>query len=157
MTDHRSPDTRFATSRLEENEGPASNPTENRTMGEIIAARFSRRGFLKGSLAVSAIAATVSPLALVSADEARAAEGSAFSFDELEAGIDDKQHDLHVDDQVFVDFSAGYFLTKELQLKFEAQNLTDESYYVYTGRNAYNAQYEEYGPTYKLGLTFTHF
>ncbi|WP_256753336.1 PhoX family phosphatase [Mesorhizobium sp. Mes31] len=92
MTDHRSPDTRFATSRLEENEGPATNPTNNRTMGEIIAARFSRRGFLKGSLAVSAIAATVSPLALVSADEARAAEGSAFSFDELEAGIDDKHH-----------------------------------------------------------------
>ncbi|WP_394561800.1 TonB-dependent receptor [Aquipseudomonas alcaligenes] len=73
------------------------------------------------------------------------------------AGIDDKQHDLHVDDQVFVDFSAGYFLTKELQLKFEAQNITDESYYVYTGRSSYNAQYEEYGPTYKLGLTFTHF
>ena len=92
MTDHRSPDTRFATSLLEENEGPATNPTDNRTMGEIIAARFSRRGFLKGSLAVSAIAATVSPLALVSADEARAAEGSAFSFDELEAGIDDKHH-----------------------------------------------------------------
>ena len=73
------------------------------------------------------------------------------------AGIDDEAHDLHVDDQVFVDFSAGYFLTKELQLKFEAQNITDESYYVYTGRHAYNAQYEEYGPTYKLGLTFTHF
>ena len=73
------------------------------------------------------------------------------------AGIDDKAHDLHVDDQLHVDFSAGYFLTKELQLKFEAQNLTDESYYVYTGRHAYNAQYEEYGPTYKLGLTFTHF
>ncbi|MGL4316414.1 MAG: TonB-dependent receptor [Pseudomonas sp.] len=73
------------------------------------------------------------------------------------AGIDDKQHDLHVDDQVFVDFSAGYFLTKELQLKFEAQNLTDESYYVYAGNRSYNAQYEEYGPTYKLGLTFTHF
>ena len=73
------------------------------------------------------------------------------------SGIDDQQHDLHVDDQVFVDFSAGYFLTQSLQLKFEAQNLTDESYYVYTGRNAYNAQYEEYGPTYKLGLTFTHF
>lgn len=73
------------------------------------------------------------------------------------ASIDDKQHDLHVDDQVFVDFSAGYFLTKELQLKFEAQNITDESYYVYAGSRSYNAQYEEYGPTYKLGLTFTHF
>lgn len=92
MTDLRSPDTRFRTSLLEENEGPAINASDNRTMGEIIAARFSRRGFLKGSLAVSAIAATVSPLALISADEARAAEGSAFTFDELEAGIDDKHH-----------------------------------------------------------------
>ncbi|RWC52681.1 PhoX family phosphatase [Mesorhizobium sp.] len=92
MTEQRSPDARFRTSLLEENDGPATNPTDNRTMGEIIAARFSRRGFLKGSLAVSAIAATVSPLALISADEARAAEGSAFAFDELEAGIDDKHH-----------------------------------------------------------------
>ncbi|RUY49824.1 PhoX family phosphatase, partial [Mesorhizobium sp. M7A.F.Ca.CA.001.13.2.1] len=92
MTDLRSPDTRFRTSLLEENDGPAINASDNRTMGEIIAARFSRRGFLKGSLAVSAIAATVSPLALISADEARAAEGSAFTFDELEAGIDDKHH-----------------------------------------------------------------
>ncbi|RWC38255.1 MAG: PhoX family phosphatase [Mesorhizobium sp.] len=92
MTEQRSPDARFRTSLLEENDGPATNPTDNRTMGEIVAARFSRRGFLKGSLAVSAIAATVSPLALISADEARAAEGSAFAFDELEAGIDDKHH-----------------------------------------------------------------
>lgn len=92
MTEHRSPDARFRTSLLEENEGPAINPTDNRTMGEIIAARFSRRGFLKGSLAVSAIAATVSPLAMIAADDARAAEGSAFKFDELQAGIDDKHH-----------------------------------------------------------------
>ena len=72
------------------------------------------------------------------------------------ASITDKAHDLYVDDQTFVDFSAGYFLTKGLQLKFEAQNLTDESYYVYTGSRGYNAQYEEYGPTYKLGLTYTN-
>ncbi|PBB38806.1 PhoX family phosphatase [Mesorhizobium sp. WSM3868] len=86
------PEIRFRTSQLEENDGPPVNPTDNRTLGEIIAARFSRRDFLKGSLAVSAIAATVSPLALVAADEARAAEASAFKFDELEAGIDDKHH-----------------------------------------------------------------
>jgi secreted PhoX family phosphatase len=92
MTEHRSPGVRFRTSLLEENDGPAVNPTDNRTMGEIIAARFSRRGFLKGSLAVSAIAATVSPLALITADNARAAEGSAFTFEELEAGIDDRHH-----------------------------------------------------------------
>ena len=76
MNDHRSPDAHFRTSLLEENDGPAAIPPTTRTMGEIIAARFSRRGFLKGSLAVSAIAATVSPLALITADDARAAGGS---------------------------------------------------------------------------------
>ncbi len=73
------------------------------------------------------------------------------------AAINDAAHDLHVDSQTFVDFSANYALTKNLQLNFEAQNLTDESYFVYTGHRPYNAQYEEYGPTFKLGLTFTHF
>lgn len=73
------------------------------------------------------------------------------------ASINDKAHDLHVDAQTFVDFSARYSMTKNLQVSFEAQNLTDESYFVYTGNRSYNGQYEEYGPTYKLGLTFTHF
>ncbi|ABL71545.1 PhoX family protein [Paracoccus denitrificans] len=85
----------FRTSQLEEADGPGHNPTENRTMGEIIAARFSRRGFLKGSMAATAISATVSPFALLAADEARAqdaVEGSAFSFPEVEAGVDADHH-----------------------------------------------------------------
>lgn len=73
------------------------------------------------------------------------------------AGISDKAHDLHVDAQTFVDFSARYSLTKNLQVSFEAQNLTDQPYFVYSGNRRYNNQYEEYGPTYSLGLTFTHF
>ncbi len=73
------------------------------------------------------------------------------------ASINDKAHDSHVDAQTFVDFSARYSLSKNLQVSFEAQNLTDESYFVYTGHRSYNGQFEEYGPTYKLGLTFTHF
>jgi secreted PhoX family phosphatase len=85
-------DQKFRTSMLEENDGPGHNPTDNRTMGDIIARRFSRRGFLQGSLAVSAIAATVSPIAILLADDARAASASAFAFDEIEAGIDDKHH-----------------------------------------------------------------
>jgi secreted PhoX family phosphatase len=92
MNEYVSPETKFRTSQLEDNDGPGHNPTANKTMGEVIAARFSRRGFLKGSLAVSAIAATVSPIALITADNARAASGSVFSFDEVEAGIDDKHH-----------------------------------------------------------------
>ena len=90
--DHTQVEAEFRTSLLEENDGPGTNPTDNRTMGEIIAARFSRRGFLKGSLAVSAIAATVSPVALLTAEKARAGGASAFVFDEVEAGIDEKHH-----------------------------------------------------------------
>jgi secreted PhoX family phosphatase len=92
MTDHATRPQAFRTSLLEENTGPGHNPTDNRTMGEIIAARFSRRGFLRGSLAVSAIAATVSPIALITAENARAASGSAFSFEEVEAGVDADHH-----------------------------------------------------------------
>ncbi|MBX3570545.1 MAG: PhoX family phosphatase [Rhizobiaceae bacterium] len=82
----------FPTSLLEENDGPGRNPTGNRTMGDIIARRFSRRGLLGGSLAVSAIAATVGPIALITAGNARAETGSVFSFDEVEAGIDETHH-----------------------------------------------------------------
>ncbi|SFQ51693.1 hypothetical protein SAMN05216176_10519 [Nitratireductor indicus] len=83
----------FRTTRLEEADGPGTNPTENRTMGEIIAARFSRRGFLRGAMATAAITATVSPMALMAADEARASEGkSAFDFPEVTAGVDADHH-----------------------------------------------------------------
>ena len=93
---HESP---FRTSLLEEADGAGSNPTLNPTMGELISIRFSRRGLLKGSLAVSAIAATVGPAALLTAENARAAatgasaaKSSAFSFVEVEAGVDETHH-----------------------------------------------------------------
>ncbi|NKK65435.1 DUF839 domain-containing protein [Rhizobium leguminosarum bv. viciae] len=84
----------FPTTQLEDADGDGHNTSANPTMGEVIGKRFSRRNFLQGSLAVSAIAATVSPIALMSADEARAADnkGSAFNFSEVEAGVDDKHH-----------------------------------------------------------------
>jgi secreted PhoX family phosphatase len=68
------------------------NCSTNPTMGDIITRRFSRRGFLGGSLAVAAISATVSPLALIAADEARAESKPSFDFDEIEAGIDETHH-----------------------------------------------------------------
>lgn len=92
---HESP---FRTSLLEEADGAGSNPTLNPTMGELISLRFSRRGLLKGSLAVSAIAATVGPAALLTAEKAQAAmdgaaaNGSAFRFVEVEAGVDETHH-----------------------------------------------------------------
>ncbi|MEC5290711.1 PhoX family phosphatase [Aurantimonas sp. C2-6-R+9] len=94
MNEHVGNGTVFRTTQLEDAAGEGHNPTDNRTMGEIIAARFSRRDFLRGSLAATAIAATVSPLALVAADEAKAqsASGSRFDFTEVEAGVDETHH-----------------------------------------------------------------
>jgi hypothetical protein len=59
----------------------------------VIAERFGRRDLLKGLLGVSAIAATVSPLALMVADEARAqSAGSVFNFKEATAGSDENHY-----------------------------------------------------------------
>lgn len=91
MTDERCPKP-FPTTQLEEADGEGHNSSANPTMGEIISRRFSRRNFLQGSLAVSAIAATVSPVALMTADKANAAAVSAFSFPEVEAGVDANHH-----------------------------------------------------------------
>lgn len=71
--------------------------------------------------------------------------------------VDDPEKDLYTDDQVFLDFSGHVNFNKNMQLFFNAQNLTDEVYYNYNSNRNYNAQYEEYGPSYKVGLKFTHF
>ncbi|MCG8536016.1 MAG: TonB-dependent receptor [Pseudomonadales bacterium] len=72
-------------------------------------------------------------------------------------GFDSEQADVWADEQTIVDFSGRYFIAENIQVSFEALNLTDEPYYTYVYSRKYNSQYEEYGPTYKLGLTFTQF
>ncbi len=71
----------------EEREDQGRNTSLNPTMGDVINFRFSRRDMLTGSLAVAAIAATVSPIALLAASDAKAAAASSFSFDEIDVGI----------------------------------------------------------------------
>ena len=77
----------------------------------------------------------------------------------LEMGDDilDGSQDRIVDAQKQVDFSLSYQLSKQVQLNFEAANLNNEKYYVYLGDKAYNAQYEQYGRTYKLSLKVSLF
>ncbi|HEX5344684.1 MAG TPA: TonB-dependent receptor [Duganella sp.] len=77
----------------------------------------------------------------------------------LEMGDDilDAKQDRIVDAQKQVDFSASYQISKQVQLNFEAANLNNEKYYVYLGSKAYNAQYEQYGRTYKLSLKVSLF
>ncbi|HKY94189.1 MAG TPA: PhoX family phosphatase, partial [Kiloniellales bacterium] len=75
-----------------ENEG--RNPTANETLGEVIAARFGRRGFLKGALGVTAAAALLGSGALVAPRAARAASAAAphMNFTEIEHGVDETHH-----------------------------------------------------------------
>jgi secreted PhoX family phosphatase len=76
----------------EESENVGRNASANPTMGDVIAARYNRRDLLKSSLAVAAIGATVSPLALVAARRAQAAPEASFGFTEVEAGVDETHH-----------------------------------------------------------------
>lgn len=71
---------------------------------------------------------------------------------ELGADVLDPMQDRVVDTQKQVDFSLQWQLTKRVALSFEAANLNNEKYYVYQGEKGHNAQYEQYGRTYKVGL-----
>ncbi|MEC5161233.1 MULTISPECIES: TonB-dependent receptor [unclassified Janthinobacterium] len=76
---------------------------------------------------------------------------------ELGADILKPDQDRIVYAQKQVDFSLAYHINKGLQLVFEAANLNNEKYYVYQGSKQYNAQYEQYGRTYKIGLKASMF
>ncbi|MAR01151.1 MAG: TonB-dependent receptor [Oceanospirillaceae bacterium] len=76
----------------------------------------------------------------------------------LEVGsIEDGESDLYADSQTMVDINSAWNVTDQLKVTFAVANLTDEPYYVYQKSNRYNAQYEDYGPTYRLGVRFSHF
>jgi secreted PhoX family phosphatase len=76
----------------EQSEDVGRNPTDNPTIGDVIAARLGRRDILKGALGVAAMAATVSPLALASAARAQGEGATRYVFDEVEAGVDTNHH-----------------------------------------------------------------
>lgn len=71
--------------------------------------------------------------------------------------IENELNDLTADEQLYVDFSASYFISPQMQVTFDAQNITDEAFYVSQNRNNFNAQFEEYGPTYRVSFTVTDF
>jgi TonB-dependent receptor len=76
----------------------------------------------------------------------------------LEVGsIANAEKDQYVDAQTFYDFSLRYNINKQVQIVFEALNLSNEKYYVYTGQPSLNSQYESYGRTYKLSARFAAF
>ncbi len=76
-------------------------------------------------------------------------------LDEINA--ESPTHDIIVDDHFQLDFSARYFIQDNIQIFFEAININDEPFYSYVSQPSLNAQFEDYGPTFKLGATITNF
>ncbi len=79
----------------ERSEDVGANVSGNRTLGDIIAERLSRRDVMKGALAVAAINAVLGPLGSISARRAEAQTGSttpSFVFKEVAAGSDETHH-----------------------------------------------------------------
>ncbi|WP_246624858.1 TonB-dependent receptor [Oceanobacter mangrovi] len=70
---------------------------------------------------------------------------------------EDSSEDIRQAAQTQVDFNASYKVSEQVKVRFKAANLTDEPYYMYQGSNKYNAQYETYGTTYSLGVSFNSF
>lgn len=74
----------------------------------------------------------------------------------IEVGdVFDAARDLRVDGQKRLDFSIKFAPSKQLELSFEAANLTNQAYYVYQALRSQNAQYERYGRSFKLGLKWS--
>ena len=73
----------------------------------------------------------------------------------LEVDLEDEAFDLYEDKHMQMDLSAKYRFENGMQVFFNAVNLTDEPFYA--NRRGFNGQYEEYGPTYVLGVTYSSF
>lgn len=68
------------------------SPANDRTIGAVIARRYSRRDMLKGSLGVTAATALFGAAALTSAAGPAKAASAAFVFRELQTGVDETHH-----------------------------------------------------------------
>ncbi len=69
-----------------------TNPNLSRTIGEVVAARYSRRDMFKGALAVTTTTALFGTSAMVAPKGAAAATTSRYNFSELAWGNDEKHH-----------------------------------------------------------------
>ncbi|MEM9622632.1 MAG: TonB-dependent receptor, partial [Pseudomonadota bacterium] len=67
---------------------------------------------------------------------------------------DDPRFDVYQDEHVQLDLSLKYHVSENMLIYLDANNLTDEPFYAYFDRPRYNAQYEEYGRTFALGIQY---
>lgn len=65
---------------------------------------------------------------------------------------DDKRFDIYETEHTQVDFTSSYQVNKSVQVLAEVTNITDEPKELYQGSSGNTYQFEEYGPTFSLGV-----
>ena len=75
----------------EASEDEGRNKSDAPTIGDVVASRFGRRDFLRGSLTATAVAATFGP-SMLTPNEASAQTASRYVFDEIQHGVDETHH-----------------------------------------------------------------
>lgn len=68
-------------------------------------------------------------------------------------GDDNRYQDTYTQ----MDFSGKYAFSESLQAYVNVSNLTDEAVYIYQGSPSFNAQYDEFGRTFEIGVTYRNF
>ena len=71
--------------------------------------------------------------------------------------FDEKQTPVYQDTHSQLDLNIKYYLNDSSHIYFNGVNLTDEEYYLYHGGRQYNYQYESYGRTFELGISWKSF
>jgi len=80
---------------------------------------------------------------------------SAYISERLaEINFEEQRNDLYEDGHQQVDLTIKYDLTDQLQIYFNAMNLNEEPNYRYYGSSRFNAQYDEIGRSFALGMTY---
>ncbi|NMM41019.1 TonB-dependent receptor [Pseudoalteromonas arctica] len=77
-------------------------------------------------------------------------KSESFQFDDADMAVYEDSH-------MQLDFSSKYYFNDNMNVYFNATNLTDEPMYLYHGEKRYNYQYESYGRTFELGFTLSSF
>ena len=65
---------------------------------------------------------------------------------------DDTRFDVYQTEHTQLDFTSSYRISESLELLAEATNLTDEPLELYQGSPGKTLQFEEYGPTFSVGV-----
>ncbi len=70
--------------------------------------------------------------------------------------VEDSNQDRYADERTQFDLTASYEIDDTFKVYAEGINLNDAPFYAYVGDEKYNSQYDEFGPTYKLGLNIRY-